>query len=141
MVYSILPKNFTTTMVPQVELFLFVFWENWIHQKDISKLTGIEVDPNISSRHTCVHSPCYRISDPHGHFKKYLQGHGGPMICSKVKSLTYLRTGRDWHEFFANSLKPNYFKKQCFSSSFLLTRSKYTSPKWPWSTQQASLKS
>ena len=24
-------------MVPQVELFLFVFWENWRHQKDILK--------------------------------------------------------------------------------------------------------
>ena len=30
--------NFTTT-VPQVKLFLFVFLENWRHQKDISKLT------------------------------------------------------------------------------------------------------
>ena len=30
-----------TTMVPQVELFLFVFWENWRHQKDISKLTDL----------------------------------------------------------------------------------------------------
>ena len=29
-----------TTMVPQVELFLFIFWENWRHQKDISKLTS-----------------------------------------------------------------------------------------------------
>ena len=35
-------------------------------------------------------------------------------------------------------IKPNYFKKQCFSSSFLLTWSKYTGPKWPWSTQQAN---
>ena len=35
-------------------------------------------------------------------------------------------------------LKPNYFKKQCSSSSFLLTWSKYTGPKWPWSTQKAS---
>ena len=38
-----LPKNEQkfdfTTMVPQVELFSFVFWENWRHQKDISKLT------------------------------------------------------------------------------------------------------
>ena len=32
--------NFTT-MVPQVELFSFVFWENWRHQKDISKLTDL----------------------------------------------------------------------------------------------------
>jgi len=30
-------------------------------------------------------------------------------------------------------LKPNYFKKQRSSSSFLLTRSRYTGPKWPWS--------
>ena len=30
-----------TTMVPQVELFSFVFWENWRHQKDISKLTDL----------------------------------------------------------------------------------------------------
>ena len=26
-------------MVPQVELFSIAFWENWRHQKDISKLT------------------------------------------------------------------------------------------------------
>ena len=26
-----------TTMVPQVELFSFIFWESWRHQKDISK--------------------------------------------------------------------------------------------------------
>ena len=32
--------NFTTT-VPQVKLFLFVFLENWRHQKDISKLTDL----------------------------------------------------------------------------------------------------
>jgi hypothetical protein len=32
--------NFTT-MVPQVKLFLFVFLENWRHQKDISKLTDL----------------------------------------------------------------------------------------------------
>ena len=30
-------------------------------------------------------------------------------------------------------VKSNYFKKQCSSSSFLLTWSRYTSPKWPWS--------
>ena len=30
-----------TTMVPQVELFSFVFRENWKHQKDISKLTDL----------------------------------------------------------------------------------------------------
>ena len=35
-------------------------------------------------------------------------------------------------------LKPNYFKKQCFSSSVLLTRSRYTGPKLPWSNLQAS---
>ena len=28
-------------------------------------------------------------------------------------------------------LKPNYFKKQCSSSSFLLAWSRYTGPKWP----------
>ena len=28
-------------MVPQVELFSFVFGENWRHQKDISKLTDL----------------------------------------------------------------------------------------------------
>ena len=33
------------------------------------------------------------------------------------------------------SIKPNYFlkKKQRSSSSFLLTWSRHTSPKWPWS--------
>jgi hypothetical protein len=30
-----------TTMVPQVELFSFIFWENWRHQKDISKLIDL----------------------------------------------------------------------------------------------------
>ena len=34
-----------TTMVPQVELFLFIFWENWRHQKDISKLTDLYLSP------------------------------------------------------------------------------------------------
>ena len=35
-------KNFNfTTMVLQVELFSFVFWENWRNQKDISKLTDL----------------------------------------------------------------------------------------------------
>ena len=28
-----------TTMIPLVDLFSFVFWENWRHRKDISKLT------------------------------------------------------------------------------------------------------
>ena len=28
-------------MVPQVKLFSFIFWENWRHQKDISKLTDL----------------------------------------------------------------------------------------------------
>ena len=32
--------NFTT-MVPQVDLFSFMFWENRRHQKDISKLTDL----------------------------------------------------------------------------------------------------
>ena len=30
-----------TTMVPQVELFSSVFWENWRHKKVISKLTDL----------------------------------------------------------------------------------------------------
>ena len=30
-----------TAKVPQVELFLFGFGENWRHQKDISKLTDL----------------------------------------------------------------------------------------------------
>ena len=30
-----------TTMVPQVELFSFIFWENWIYQKYILKLTDL----------------------------------------------------------------------------------------------------
>ena len=32
-------------------------------------------------------------------------------------------------------VKPNYFKKQSFSSSFVLTYG--TGPKWQWSTHQA----
>ena len=34
-----------------------------------------------------------------------------------------------------DQLKPDYFKKQRFSLLFLLTWSKYTGPKWPWSAQ------
>ena len=30
-----------TTMIPQVELFLFIFWKNSKHQIDISKLTDL----------------------------------------------------------------------------------------------------
>ena len=30
-----------TTKVPQVELFSFIFWDNWGRQKDISKLTDL----------------------------------------------------------------------------------------------------
>ena len=37
--------NFTT-MVPQVELFCSFFWENWRHQKDISKLTDLYIMSN-----------------------------------------------------------------------------------------------
>ena len=33
-------------------------------------------------------------------------------------------------------LKPNYFKEQCSSSSFLLTWSRFTGPKWPWSLRR-----
>ena len=39
---------------------------------------------------------------------------------------------------FQVQIKPNYFKKHSFSSSFLLAWSKYTVPKWPWSTRQTS---
>ena len=35
-------------------------------------------------------------------------------------------------------LVTNYFRKQCSSSSFLLTWSRYTGPKWLLSTEQAS---
>ena len=35
-------------------------------------------------------------------------------------------------------IKPNYFKKQCSSSSFLLTKGNNTSLKWQWSTRQGS---
>ena len=34
-------------MVPQVELYLFVFWENWRHQKDISKLNDLYKWPGL----------------------------------------------------------------------------------------------
>ena len=37
-----------------------------------------------------------------------------------------------------NYLKPNYFKKQRSSSSFLLAWSRYTGPKLPLSAEQAS---
>ena len=38
-------------------------------------------------------------------------------------------------------LKPNYFKKQHSSSSFLLTQDNNTGPKWQWSTKQGSFMS
>ena len=39
-----------TTKVPQVELFFsFVFWENWRHQKDISKLTDLYLQINFET--------------------------------------------------------------------------------------------
>ena len=41
-------------------------------------------------------------------------------------------------EYSFDAIKPNYFKKVCSSSSFLLTRGKNTGPKRPWSTQKAS---
>ena len=34
--------NFTTTMIPQFDLFPFIFGRNWIRQKDISKLTDLK---------------------------------------------------------------------------------------------------
>ena len=33
-------------MIPQVELVSFIFWKNWRHQKDISKLTDLYVSKN-----------------------------------------------------------------------------------------------
>ena len=36
------------------------------------------------------------------------------------------------------ALKPNYFKKQCFLSSFFLPKLNNRGPKWHWSTQQAN---
>ena len=34
-------------MVAQAELFLFAFWKSWRHQKDISKLTALQMDGNV----------------------------------------------------------------------------------------------
>ena len=41
----------------------------------------------------------------------------------------------NWLLFF---LKPNYFEKQCSSSSLLFTKGNNTGSKWHWSTQKAS---
>ena len=41
-------KTYLSTMVPQVELFSFVFSKNWRHQKDISKLTDLYKDTQES---------------------------------------------------------------------------------------------
>ena len=49
-------------------------------------------------------------------------------------STPYHRLGQRRNYRFV--LKPNYFRKQRFSSSHSLTWSKYS--KWPWITQQAS---
>ena len=40
-VCSILPTKRTKKLVPQVELFSFVFWKNWRTPKDFSKLTDL----------------------------------------------------------------------------------------------------
>ena len=52
-------------------------------------------------------------------------------------SILHARNENSKTEIIIVLLKPNYFKKQC-SSSFLLTWSRYTGPKWPLSTEQAS---
>ena len=41
MVSLILPKTYSTAIVPQVELFSFIFCENSRHQKDVSKLIDL----------------------------------------------------------------------------------------------------
>ena len=43
------PKKINlSTMLPQVEFFSFVFWKNWRHQKDISRLTDLYKDTKES---------------------------------------------------------------------------------------------
>ena len=56
---------------------------------------------------------------------------------NQIQSVTYLliQINQNWKLKF---LKPDYFKKICFLSSFLLTWSKYIGPKWPRNTLQAS---
>ena len=61
LVSSILPKNEQRkidfiTMVPQVELFLFVFWDNWRHQKGISKITDLYMWCSAFSLAICYYS-------------------------------------------------------------------------------------
>ena len=66
---------------------------------------------------------------------------GGTMVQKRKKNLDGLGLGLTFGKMpdsIKFPLKPNYFKKQCFSSSFLLIRIKYTGPKWLWSTGQAS---
>ena len=55
-------KNDFTTMVPQVELFSFIFWENWRHQKDISKLTDLYLVKGLSFSSWVVWSYSWNIN-------------------------------------------------------------------------------
>ena len=61
------------------------------------------------------------------------QAIGKPIQAEKKKRVHLTRT-----YMVVEFLKPNYFKKQRFSSPFLLTCSKYTGIFWPWRTLQAT---
>ena len=54
-------------------------------------------------------------------------------VRSEKQSLLWKTTG------LIRLIKPNYFKKQRSSSSFFLTWSRYTGPKWPWSLSRLVL--
>ena len=71
------------------------------------------------------------------HIWKFLHFHRIFPI-SKSCQIIPERWGSKFMISISNQIKPNYFKKQRFSSSFLLTWSKYTGSKWPWSTPKAS---
>ena len=70
-----------------------------------------------------------------------------PKVCVPNSHISFYCPGM--HELFptfetsffqrpqhlSSSIKPNYFKEQCSSSSFLLAWNRYTGPKWPLSTE------
>ena len=62
-----------------------------------------------------------------------------PFWTAPTKSV--LVTQKDKALVFFRLIKPDFFKKKRFTSSFLLTWSKYAGPKWPWRTRQADFTS
>ena len=59
------------------------------------------------------------------------------ILCLNCGVKTWCVLAYDLGIKIQTAVKPNYFNKQCSSSSFLLTWSRYTVPKWPFVTELA----